>query len=511
MKDTLFNKTLQGLQWTTIATVLGILIQVGYMAVISRLLDKEDFGLVALANTVVNFSYFFATLGLGQALVQKEHLSKEDIRAIFTLSLCLGSFFFALIWILSPYAIAYLYPNSEIEKLTTIARYFGITIFLSSAGMTSGAMMKRNFDFKRSSIISVVLTIFQCVLVITLAYQDFGVWSLVIGTVLHSIFSFTAVYSLNPHSIIPLFSFKAFKPFFSYGTNLSLNSIIEYINQTMDQFLIGRFYGDAKVGLYTRVTLLFYLPSYHLTTTVTRVLFPAISRMQNDKAKMRDNFLRTILFLSLIIVPFAGGIAVAAEGLITISLGGSWVEGAPILRLYGFASVLNMITMQSGVICDATAYLRPKFILNILYFFVVSSLFYLFRDFGLVGLAGALVIAELIRNIAYTVLMRKVLELSYRTYYLNLVPSLIVGALVSGAIYCVTIISNYFGLNYILLFIFQALTGMISLPLAILFLPLPSVRKEIKWFLEKLLDRFTHPKIVRGINGYINFLEKKQA
>jgi O-antigen/teichoic acid export membrane protein len=508
MKDSLFNKTLNGLQWTTISTILSVLIQVVYMAIISRLLNKEDFGLIALANTVIGFSHFFATLGLGQALVQKEHLSKEDIRVIFTLGLCLGSLFFCIIWVSAPYIIRYMYPVAEIDKLTIIVRYFGFSVFLSSLGLTASGLMRRNFDFKRFSISSVIINILQSVLVLFLAYRGLGVWSLVIGAMTQSILNFIIIFSLNPHSIVPLFDLKAIKPLFSYGTNLSSNSVMEYINQTMDKFLIGRFYGAEKVGLYTRVNLLFYLPSYYLTTTITRVLFPALSRMQNDQAKMRTNFLRTVLFLSLLIVPFAGGIAVAAESVISISLGSSWVEGASILRLYGIASVLNMITMQSGVICDATAYLRPKLILNVCYFFVVVALFYIFKDFDLVGLAGALVIAEVIRNIAYAVLMRKVLDLPYLTYYRNLVSPMIVGIIVSGAIYSITLLSNYFEFNYILLFVLQALTGMVSLGMTILFLPLPAVRKEMKWLLEKLSDKFTHPKIARGVNWYINFLGK---
>lgn len=90
MKNTLFNKTINGLKWTSISTLGSIVLQISYTSIMSRLLTPSDFGLVALATSVVNFGNYFASLGLGRALVQKETLAQEDIRAVFSISLMMG-------------------------------------------------------------------------------------------------------------------------------------------------------------------------------------------------------------------------------------------------------------------------------------------------------------------------------------------------------------------------------------------------------------------------------------
>jgi lipopolysaccharide exporter len=113
MKDNLFNKTISGLQWTSISTVINILVQILNMIIVSRLLGSKEFGMITLGNSIVDFGYFFATMGLGQALVQKENLTQIDIRALFTLSLILGTSIFGVLWLFMPLFITYLYPASD--------------------------------------------------------------------------------------------------------------------------------------------------------------------------------------------------------------------------------------------------------------------------------------------------------------------------------------------------------------------------------------------------------------
>lgn len=512
MKDTLFSKTLHGLQWTTISTVASTIIQIIHMALVSRLLGSEEFGTIALGGSIIGFSYFFSSLGIGQALVQKEELTEKDIRVLFTLSIFLSAIVFAIIWTLMPFFISSMYPKADLEKVTLIARLMSFGILLSGFGTVPGAMIRRSFDFKRGAVTFMIISVLNSVIIISFAYFGFGVWSLVIGALTQGTISTIANYYLIGRVFIkPLFSFAEFKPFISYSGNLSLNSIMEYINQTMDQVLIGRFSGAAKVGLYTRVNLLFYLPSYYLTTTITRVLFPAMSRMQDDKVRMQANFIRIVVFLSILMFPLAGGVAIAADNIILVALGTkqNWVSGANVLRIYGFASVLGMITMQSGVICDATAYLRPKLILNCCHFFVVGILFYLFRSYDLVGFACALLIAETIRNIAYSFLMRRVLNLSYYTYYKSLIPAVIVCLFVTACIFGMTSLVHYFELSYIIGFFLQMFTGAVSLTIAILFLPIPLIRRELMWLLERLGPRLQNLKIAKTVNWYIYFLNKQ--
>lgn len=508
MKNTLFNKTINGLKWTSISTLGSIVLQISYTSIMSRLLTPSDFGLVALATSVVNFGNYFASLGLGRALVQKETLAQEDIRAVFSISLMMGLLISSLILILSPF-VGYLYPNTDAEKLKMITQIMSINIFLSTLGITSSALLGRNFNFKRTTIISFFTTLIQNTVAIILAYLGFEFWSLVIAGVVNSVLTFSALFYSASHSILPIFSAKVYRPILSYGVFLSGNSIIEYFNQTMDIFLIGRFSNAAKVGIYSRVNLLFGLPIHYLTNTLNSVFFPVLSRMQGELGKIQENLFRIIMFLSVLGFPLAVGVAIAAENVIVVTLGKQWVDGATVLQIYVFARVIGMITTQSGIICDATANLKPKLIINVLYIFIISFFFYIFRSWGLEGFATGLLVSGIVRNIMYLIVLRRVINIDYVKYYLILTPAIVVGLVVGACIYATTLFCNYMQFNSFLGLALQACAGGVALVATVLFVPLPYFNKELKWLVAKFADRKHSAAVAKMVGRYADYLEKR--
>ncbi|TAH20081.1 MAG: lipopolysaccharide biosynthesis protein [Cytophagales bacterium] len=508
MKNTLFNKTVNSLKWTSISTVSNIVLQILYTSIMSRLLNPSDFGLVALATSVVSFGNYFASVGLGRALIQKEDLTQEDIRAVFSISLIMGLLISISILALSPF-IGYVYPNADTGNLKIVIQVMSINIFLSTLGITAGALLMRNLNFKRTTIILFFATLTQNIVAIALAYLGFGFWSLVVAGVVNSVLTFFTLFYSAPHSIIPIFSAKVYKPILSYGAFLSGNTIIEYFNQTMDIFLIGRFSDAAKVGIYSRVNLLFGLPIHYLTSTLNSVFFPILSRMQDELGKIQESLFRIIMFLSILGLPLAVGVSIAARNVIIVTLGEQWVEGASVLQIYVFARVIGMVTMQSGIICDATANLRPKLIINILYIFIIAFFFYIFRSWGLEGFAMGLLVSEVIRNIMYLVLLRRIINVDYIKYYLILTPAIIVGTAVGVCIYLTTLFCNYAQFNPFSGLALQVCVGGIALATTILFIPLPYFSEELKWLVTKFANRSHSARIAKIIEKYIVFLEKR--
>src|SRR6476469_2645033 len=96
-RPSLTMTTVQGVKWSTAATILTAIMQVGYTAVMARLLTPAAFGVVALANVVLRFGGYFAQMGMEQAIIQKQELTPEDVRAAFTASVLLGVVFGGLL------------------------------------------------------------------------------------------------------------------------------------------------------------------------------------------------------------------------------------------------------------------------------------------------------------------------------------------------------------------------------------------------------------------------------
>src|ERR687888_2070993 len=78
---TMTARTASGLSWFYLSTMALMVANLTYTATVSRLLGPSAFGLMAMANLVVLFTQFFASMGLAPALVQKPDLSRDEIRA----------------------------------------------------------------------------------------------------------------------------------------------------------------------------------------------------------------------------------------------------------------------------------------------------------------------------------------------------------------------------------------------------------------------------------------------
>jgi len=89
MTESLTKKALHGLKWSYISTFTTALMQIGYTAVMARILTPADFGLVAMGSVVLSFGNYFAQMGMGSAIIQKKDITKEQIKAVFTSSVLL--------------------------------------------------------------------------------------------------------------------------------------------------------------------------------------------------------------------------------------------------------------------------------------------------------------------------------------------------------------------------------------------------------------------------------------
>jgi PST family polysaccharide transporter len=129
-----------------------------------------------------------------------------------------------------------------------------------------------------------------------------------------------------------------------YGGTFTLNNLVVYIAYNADKVLLGRFCGAELLGIYGRASQLVNLPTDNLNSTVGQVAFSALSRVQDDPARLRSYFLKVYrLFLSLVL-PTTMGCALFAQDIIRVFLGSKWHEAASIFRLLapgilGFALV----------------------------------------------------------------------------------------------------------------------------------------------------------------------------
>src|SRR5690606_6317574 len=120
--------------------------------VLARLLLPEDFGKVGMVMVITGFASVFFEMGFGDALIQKEKLTKEDLSSVFWFNLIMGLILSSLLFILSP-TIASFYNT---PSLVPISQTLSLVFIFNSINVVQLSILKREINFKKIALINIV-------------------------------------------------------------------------------------------------------------------------------------------------------------------------------------------------------------------------------------------------------------------------------------------------------------------------------------------------------------------
>lgn len=464
---------MRGIKWTTAAAVLTAVLQVGYTAVMARLLDPASFGLVALAGVVLRFGSYFAEMGLGHALVQRPELSSYDLRATFTGSLLLGAVVAAAFWLLAPLSVLVLKNPAVVPLVRALALGFVLT----AVGLTATSVLRRAMRFEALAKLDVLAYVLAYGGVgLGSAWAGAGVWSLVAAGLTQQLITSVGAYAVVRHSVRLLFGWEHYAALVGYGSRVSIISFLEFINGNIDTMLIGRLLGPVALGLYNRAYMLLYLPMYFLANSIGKVAFPAFSQVQQDVPRLRDLYLRSSTLVAMLLLPLCAGVAIAAPEMVRVLLGPKWEGSVPVLRALCLAIPLSFTTMFAGIVADARANLQRKVVLNVEFILLLVGLFWLLRGYGIVGVAVAISLGEVVRTFLYMRITHKDLDVAYSALFALYLPGLRNAAGVGAGILLAS--AGLRGLDWPVLLVFglQLLAGALALAALLLRWPPPELR-----------------------------------
>lgn len=408
------QQILSGLGWSALATAVSAVCQFAFMALLARLLDPAAFGLMAMAAIALRFAGFFAQMGFAQAIIQRPQLTAQDTTAALVMALGIGSVLCAGMVLVAP-----LFADGfRAAELTSLISVLAVSLLLTALGALPLALLRRQARFKRVALVEVFcFVVGYGVVGIACASRAMGVWSLVAATLsqqaLLVVFGFLAV----RYPLAWPISRRAVSGLWAYGSRHSLIGFLEFLWANVESMFIGRSLGKVDLGLFNRTVTLTNLPVEFGVNAVTKVLFPALSSMQHDRRKMADGFQILLLSIGLFSTATACGIAAAAPDVVALLLGEKWLEIVPIVAIAAFAVPPMFMFVACGITLDSLAELRLKLRLQATVLVFKIALVVLLAQWGLVGIACAVVIAELLRLALGIRLMGRLLELGSAPFF----------------------------------------------------------------------------------------------
>jgi O-antigen/teichoic acid export membrane protein len=353
----LSQRTMKAGSWQLAAVVVRVVIQLLVLGILARHVQPKEFGLIAMANMVMVFVDMFADAGIGPAIIQKKELSENHIRAGFHLSVALGIIFVAILWLSVPF-IADLFKS---ESLVGIVRWIGLTALIAKIGIVSRSRIEREMRFDILMWVDTGSYLFGYALVgIILAVNGFGAWAIVVGKLTQCGLQTMCLVALRPNSVRPISFTHEHKELLTYGGGLTISRIFDNIASQGDYFMIGRFLGSTALGVYDRASSLSSMPGQYLNVVLDKVLFPAMSQVQDQPERLKAAYLMAVDTLCALLMPLTVLMFIIAPEIVGLLLGPNWSAAIAPFRILLVVLVCRILINISDTLVRATGAVYPS-------------------------------------------------------------------------------------------------------------------------------------------------------
>ena len=320
--------------------VASLALRMGALVVLARLLGPKDFGLVGMVTALTGVLSWFRDFGLSAAAVQRSDITTDQHSNLFWVNVLLGALL-ALVTLAAAPAIAAFYRE---PRLVGVAAALGTAFLFNAVGIQHSALLQRQMRFTAMAVIGVISLTVGTAIAIGGAAIGYGYWALVASSVTTPLVASLGFW-LATGWVPGMPNRRAgIRSMMHFGGTLTLSNVIAYIALNADKVMIGRFLGVDAIGLYGRGFQLVSLPIDSLDAAVGEVAFSALSRLQNDPARLRSYFLKGFSLILGVTLPIAMACAVFADDIVLVLLGPKWQAATEIVRLLAPTMAVGAVT-----------------------------------------------------------------------------------------------------------------------------------------------------------------------
>ena len=369
-----------------------ILVQVLSVVILARLLNPDDYGLLAMVLAVVGVGEIFRDFGLSSAAIQAKNLSDQQRTNLFWINTGIGVVLATIVF-LAAGLLATLYGRTE---LIPIAHVLCLTFIMNGLATQFRADLNRRLQFLRLAIADITAPVIGLATGVVTATAGWHYWALVAQQLTQS-FVLLVVLAIGAR-------WKPGLPrrgadmggLLRFGWRLVATQLIGYVSNNVDSVIIGSRFGATQLGIYNRSFQLLTSPLNQLRAPTTTVSLPILARLNDDQPRYSRFIVRGQLALGYSLVAGLGILVGAPEPITGLLLGDQWLSTAPIIRLLAVGGIFQTLSyvgywvyLSRGLMSDLFRYSLVTASIKVTCIAVGSI-------WGVVGVAGGYALAPAI-------------------------------------------------------------------------------------------------------------------
>ncbi len=314
--ETVKKRSVRGVVVLTGRTFLLQIISLVAQLILFAFLGTYEFGVFAIVSAIINFLVYFSDIGLAAALIQKKDKPTEtDLRTTFFVQQLLVVAIIVVVFLLTPF---FTQKYSLTHDGQTLLYALAISLLFSSLKGIPSVLLERKLEFVKLVFPQILEQVVYNVVLVYMAVNGYGLKSFTVAVIARGIVGLITIYILQPWKPGIAFSRSTLSGLFKFGIPYQVNTFLATFKDDGITLILGSILGPVGVGVLSFAQKIARLPLTFFMDTVTRVTFPAFSRMQDAKDDLARSVTRSIFFICLLVFPSLVGISILSPIMIQV-------------------------------------------------------------------------------------------------------------------------------------------------------------------------------------------------
>lgn len=425
------KKVFSGLMWKFGERIGAQAVSFLVSIVLARLLLPSDYGVIALITIFIDIANVFVSSGFGSALVQKRDADEIDFSSVFYFSIAMSWALYGVVFLAAP-AVARFYGQ---EILTPVLRVMALKLPLAGVNSVQHAYVQKQMLFKRFFFSTLIGTVGSAAVGIAMAYMGFGPWALVAQYLFNSAMDTLVLWFTVRWRPVSAFSARRMKTLFAFGWKMLCSELIHTSYGQIRSLIIGKVYTEKELAFYNQGGKLPGILVTNINSSISSVLFPAMTMKQGDRGKMKEVVRTSIRVGSYVMWPLMLGLMVLSEPVVKLVFTEKWLPCVPFMQIACIQYALEPVQTANVQAVKAMGKGRTFLIMEIVKksFGIVMILAVMYRGVTAIALTalGVTCFAAVVNSTPN----RKYLGYTYREQIGDLLPSVALASVMAACVY----------------------------------------------------------------------------
>lgn len=381
--ERLSQKVVHAGVWVFTLRIINRLFGLTRTIVLARLLAPNDFGLFGIAILALSSLESFSKTGFDQALIQRKEETISYLDTAWTIQVLRGVILGIILFFAAPLVGTFFGE----PRAVLIVRILGLAELIRGLRSVGIVYFRKDLEFHKQFIYKFSGTVADLAVALPAAFVLRSVWALVFGllarNVVRSVFSYI-VHSFRPSFVLDI---DKARELIDFGRWIMGLSIVTFIATKGDDIFLGRVLGSTALGLYQLAFRISNLTATEIAKVISKVTFPAYSKIQENKDKLKKGFVNTLNVLINFTFPLTIVIILFSYSFVNLFLGEQWLPMVRSMQILALAGFIRSIS-ATGVIFKSVGRPNLTFWMNLLRVLVIVGTIYpLTVNFGINGTA----------------------------------------------------------------------------------------------------------------------------